>query len=256
MLSTRLILPESLRASSIDFEYRGARAHYAPSSETPLSRAMLGKTNCAVITLIAGMNLLVAHRLERVADVRLLVQLAEVLLCFERAPEYYSGYHQESPTPDRNSAESVITGLFSEGTAVFASNPGKHSSFPPTQALKNTAALAELVFGKQHRAYLAEFLNAAVAQLGVVASNPNQVFTRKSDYATRSEWEEAVRRNFGTPVPIEAVGAGQVLSVGDLASLYQSFLNSVDWQANPYLRSADQMIDLGFIGDPYTKESL
>jgi hypothetical protein len=251
MLFDRLKVPETIRATKIEFQYLGPQAHFAPTSVTPLQKAMYGKTNSAVITLIAGVTLIVARRLESVADTRLLHQLVEVLLCFEAAPGYYSSYYTENPRPKRNDAEEVISGLFMEAGAVLVAKRGKHSNFPPMQALKNSVALAELVLGKTHRPYLREFLTSSIDALARVAANPNQVFTKKSDYETQAEWEAVVRMNFGTPVPIEALDASRNLDREALAPLFNDFLKSVDWRANPYLTPLDRLRSEGAVTNPY-----
>jgi hypothetical protein len=232
---SRLPIPDFLRASSFDIKWRGADAYIAPTTMTPLQRALAGKTNAGMITLIAGCALLAARRLELVADTNRLHYLAEVLLCFESDPRWYSGYRRPKSATPPPPAEQAVSAIFTRATGVFQQTPGRHSSFPPIQAAKNVVALLDVVLGAEHRDFLRKFLDQSIQRLNQFAPNPEQVFTTRSAYETEEEWEQVKRRNFGPPVPIEVLDMSKGLSPEALQPLYAEFLSTADPGRNPYL---------------------
>lgn len=234
-LFDRLPVSETIRAAKVEFAWRGADAYIAPTTETPLQRALLGKTNAAVITFIAGCALVAARRLELVADTRRLHLLAEVLLCFEGDPAAYSGYRRPKPASPPPVAEQAVSAVFTRATGVFQQSPGQHSSFPPMQAAKNVVALLEVILGQDHEQFLRRFLEESIRRLDLYAANPGQVFTTRSAYDTDEEWLRVKRRNFGQPVPIEVLDPAKDLAPGDLDLLYADFLKTADSAGNPYL---------------------
>ena len=251
MLIDCLSLPEDLPADQLGFEWGSADEHIAPPGETPLSRALQGKTNAGVITFIAGCALLCAKRLERIGDTRRLVMLSECLLCFEASPHYYSGYRRPKPASPPPAVEQVISAIFTRATAVFQQLPGEHSSFPPMSAAKNIVALTKLVLGPNNRKYLENWIKTAVGRLNQFAPNDNQVFKTRLDFETEEEWQIVKRRNFGVPVPLEVLNDKIALTESDLPRLYADFLKSVKWRENPYLRSPDALVEAGFQGTAY-----
>ena len=112
-------------------------------------------------------------------------------------------------------------------------------------------SLTELVLGKEHEAYLRGFLAQSIARLNVCAANPDQVFTTRSDYNTDQQWAEVTRRNFGTPVPLEALDPTQMLDPPSLELFYRRTLLNADWRVNPYLAPTQVMLEAGFAGDPF-----
>ncbi|MEO0910179.1 MAG: hypothetical protein AAFX96_07510, partial [Pseudomonadota bacterium] len=60
-----------------------------------------------------------------------------------------------------------------------------------------------------------------------------------------------VKRNIGPAKPISIVDPTVDPSNVDFDNLYSEFLMSVDWRANPYLRSPEEMYSLGFKGKAY-----
>jgi hypothetical protein len=237
-LFSRLPIPESIRASAFDVKWRGTDAYVAPTTETPLQRALLRKTNAGVITFIAGCVLLGARRLEAVADTQRLHHLAEVLLCFTKDPRSYSGYRRPKPANVPHAAEQAVSAIFTRATGVFQQNPGQHGSFPPMQAAKNVVALLEVILGAQQQGYLRTFLETCVKRLDHYAANMDQVFTTRSAYETDEEWMLVKRRNFGAPVPIEVLDPSNELKPADVATLFADFMSQIDGRTNPYLSPA------------------
>lgn len=56
----------------------------------------------------------------------------------------------------------------------------------------------------------------------------------------------------GTAVPPQALDPSCSFQPGTEASLMQKYLEALDWAANPFLSSPDDMRNAGFAGDPYT----
>jgi len=212
---------------------------------------MMGKTNCGLITFIAGCVLICVRRLEPVGDVRRLIFLAECLLCFEASPLYYSGYRRPKSAVRPPPIELIISTIFTRATAVFQQLPGDHSSFPPMSALKNVVALTTYVLGPQFHNFFDVWVNMSIERLNKFSANPNQVFKTRLNFDSEDEWQSVKRCNFGAPIPMDVLNADIPVTSSSLAKIYQSFLSDVSWQDNPYLRSPDKLMASGFRGVPY-----
>lgn len=71
-------------------------------------------------------------------------------------------------------------------------------------------------------------------------------FSRCAEMYPRSQADP-----LGPPVPREALDAHFSFDPTKAPALLSNFLERLDPSTNPYLRSADEMITLGFIGTPY-----
>src|SRR3954468_13450222 len=88
-LLNTLAFPPGIEAAMVEFDWLGPDQHLAPTNATPLSRALKGKTNCALVVLMAGCLLWTAKRLSKLTDTEPCVYMAETLLCWQSDPRYY-----------------------------------------------------------------------------------------------------------------------------------------------------------------------
>src|SRR5690606_4069924 len=250
-LTERLILPEGLAASSFPDDWKGPKAHLAPTKSTPMGKALMGKTNSALCTLGAGALLWAAGRLAAVADVRPLNDMAETLLLWERDPRYYHRigprHLQEAVPAPREAVET----LCAKTTAIFKDSPGKHISDPPVQTIEDLISVTRFLLGPDSLAAFRTWVTTAIATFDRIAANPHQDFRGRFDFGSVAEWEAHKAQNMGPPLPIEACNVGCDLGPEACAALYHDFARSVDPVANIYLAPAEVMAELGFAGAPY-----
>jgi hypothetical protein len=245
------IVPEGLAAKSVDFDWKGPGAHLAPTKATPLAKALMGKTNCGLYVLMSGTLVWAARRLEFVADIRPVLQMAEALLCYQDDPRYFAEdgpSHLTSPLP---AAQEAVETLCYETSAVFMATPGRHASRPPIQAVENVVSVARFVLGSDGQKSFRKWLTDSIARLDAIAPNPHQDFRSRYDFGSAEDWEAYKALNMGPPLPLDALASGDALGPEGLADQFARFLTSVDPSGNPYLASAETMLALGFVGAPY-----
>lgn len=245
------LVPDGIAAKSIDFDWKGPQAHLAPTRATPLGKALMGKTNCGLYVLLSGTLVWAARRLEFVADIRPLLQMAETLLCYQDDPRYFAEdgpSHLTSPLPP---AQEAVETLCYETSAIFMATPGRHASRPPIQAVENVASVTRFVLGSDGQKPFRKWMTDSIARLDEIAPNPHQDFRSRYDFGSAEEWEAYKILNMGEPLPLDVLLPGGASDPAGRAERFARFLASVDSSTNPYLASAETMLALGFVGTPY-----
>jgi hypothetical protein len=255
-LLDRLILPKDLPAKNVDFEWNGPGLHFAPLNATPLSKALMGKTNSALCTLCAGALVWGARRLEMVTEASPAYLIAEALLLWEDDPRYYHHPGPSSGTRPSGQAYEAIVDLFRETTSIFKDSPGRHISDPPVQTVENVFSVVRQVLGPDWIDPFRKWTTQAIAKLDLLAVNTHQDFTGRFDHESEQAWEVHKALNMGRPIAIEVLNPGDV-RWDSLHSdnVYGDFMTSVDWQQNRYLASPEHMTSLGFPGTPYNPKA-
>jgi hypothetical protein len=245
------LVPEGLASKSVDFDWKGPQAHLAPTKATPLAKALMGKTNCGLYVLVSGTLVWAARRLEFVADIRPLLQMAEMLLCYQDDPRYFAEdgpSHLTRPLPP---AQEAVETLCYETSAIFMATPGRHASRPPIQAVENVASVTRFVLGPDGQKSFRKWMTDAIARLDGIAPNPHQDFRSRYDFGSAEEWEAYKQLNMGPPLPLDVLVQGDVSDAAVCATRFGQFLAQVDPSTNPYLASTETMLGLGFVGTPY-----
>ncbi|MFO1203021.1 MAG: hypothetical protein U1E58_10355 [Tabrizicola sp.] len=251
----RLDLPEDLPAKSVEFEWHGMAEHLAPINATPLAKALMKKTNSALLTLGAGCLLWAEKRLRFVTDAEPLALIAEVTLLWEDSPHYY---HHPGPRPAptlKTPQYEAVVALFYQTTSIFKTAVGRHISHPPVQTIENLFALTRHVLGEEWTPAFREWTKQAIATMNRLAPNPHQDFRDRFDFDSDEEWEAYKALNMGRPIAIEACNPGSDLSNEQSDALYLDFMLEADPAENRYLALPDLMESRGFSGTPYRPRS-
>ena len=250
-LSARLDLPSGLPTKTLDFEWNGMGFHLAPDGATPLSRALMKKTNSALCTLGAGCLLWSAKRLEFIADVQPLLSIAEVLLLWEDDPRYY---HHPGELPDPDPAPvtyDVVNALFYQTSKIMEEFPNDHISDPPVQTVENLFALTRHILGEEWTPSFRSWTKRALATMERLAQNPHQDFRDRFDFESDAEFAAYTALNMGRPIAIEVCNQGLEFSVEMSDAAYLDFMMSVKREENCYLATPEMMRVAGFVGEPF-----
>ncbi|HEY6919906.1 MAG TPA: hypothetical protein VI412_11620 [Tabrizicola sp.] len=245
------VAPDGIAARSVDFDWKGPQAHLAPTKATPLAKALMGKTNCGLYVLLADTLVWAARRLEFVAEIRPLLQMAEALLCYQDDPRYFAEdgpSHLTSPLPP---AQEAVETLCYETSAIFMATPGRHASRPPIQAVENVVSVTRLVLGSDAVKPFRKWITDSVARLDSIAPNEHQDFRSRYDFGSVEDWEAYKTLNMGLPLPPDVLSLQETGAPSDLADGFARYLRSVEPATNPYLASAETMLAQGFMGTPY-----
>ena len=177
--------------------------HLAPIGATPLSKALKGKTNCALAALIAASLVWSARRLRLLTDTSPCLWVAETVLCWQSDPLYFNrNFAKQFIRPMPEVREAMAVALCRETSALFMVSPGSALTDPRIQIAENVIALTRHVLGP-FEAPLRTSLKAVIRRLDALAPNPYQDFRGAFDFDSDAEYLEYKRRNMGPPLPIE-----------------------------------------------------
>lgn len=250
-LLTLPLAPEGLAAKSVEFDWKGPQAHLAPTKATPLAKALMGKTNCALYVLLCGSLVWAARRLEFVAETKPLLQMAEALLCYQDDPRYFAEDGPSHLTVALPPAQEAVETLCYETSAIFMATPGRHASRPPIQAVENVVSVTRHVLGPDWQKAFRKWVTESVAKLDVIAPNTHQDFRGRFDFGSVEDWEAYKALNMGPPLPLDVLVVDGPTDAADRSRSFATFISAVESSGNPYLASSEVMLGLGFVGTPY-----
>lgn len=245
MLLKVSFLPSDLPALALDIKWRGPESHLAPSRKTPLSKALMGKTNCGLFVLAAACLIWAAQRLKLVADVNPLLCTAEALLCYQSDAAYFN---RDGPTHLNGHLplqREIVETLCYETSAIFQEIPGEHSSDPPIQAVETIIFLTRHILGPEWLEPFKDWVKTTIARLDRVAQNHFQTFQSIFDFETEEEFVTHLRNNVGNPLPLTVCGDGPDRDSKQYRLEFEEFMQGVDWSSNPYLSSPEVIQALG-----------
>lgn len=238
-------VPVDVAAHSFDFKWNGPEAHLAPARKTPLSKALLGKTNCALFVLTAGTLVWAARRMDRIADVLPALCMSEALLCYQDDANYVRRDRPNHLESAMTKQREIIETLCYETTAIFQATPGEHSSRPPIQAAENVISVTRHILGLDWEGPFRDWVKSTLSRLDQIAANPSQTFLSAYDFESDDDFAKYIIRNVGPPLPISVCDTGVSPEPASLRRQYDEFLGGVDWTSNPYLAPPEMMRALG-----------
>ena len=180
--------------------------------------------------------------------------MAETVLCWQSDPLYFNrNFAQQFIRPMPEVREAVAVALCRETSALFMVSPGERIvTDPPIQIAENVIALTRHVLGPDFEAPLRTSLKAVIRRLDALAPNPYQDFRGAFDFDSDADVPRVQEAQHGSTAADRGRGPEpRGITPADLAPLYADFIASVDWAANPYLRSPEELRQAGFVGKPY-----
>ncbi len=124
----------------------------------------------------------------------------------------------------------------------------------PTLRSESTATLISVTKQtmpeKQKKTFLS-WVDFAVKTAAKLDPAPRKSRPDVDDFDSEEEFLKALRPYFGKALPREAFDPDSGYKPGQREECLARFLAGLDWKANPFLRSPDEMKRLGFKGTPY-----
>jgi hypothetical protein len=257
MLDVTPLLPriEPMGPGELDrLDWKGATAHIGPTADfTPLQKALLDKTNCALYLLYIGCTGFCINRTVSVLEQKLSRRLVEQIFCYQfdwRYPKLF-GITSTSinDTGDRVSAiRRAIAFYFFE---IVERMPSFFLSGRPTADVGFMVNLTRHLMGNENRPIFDNWVETMIAKMDGIAPFTDHPSPKLADYASRSEWEATVRKVHGAPLPLDVLDPDFDPGGKDLRALAVAQLNRVDAAANPLLTPGDVLLAQGFQGTPY-----
>ena len=246
-------IPEQIVGAPIEFKWSGAGDHVGPmETVTPLLDMLSAKTTCAEISLIAGLLQWTAWRLNGHTDTEHNVWLAEAAFAYQVDWRYCDVNAGPKGKPvDQPPAQSAMMVVNRFARQALDYDEFWNSYYQPVRQVFHAAHVVQHIVPKSERSVFDSWLKATVARLDQVARKPDEAFKKKKEFASPEEHASFIARHRGSPLPPEVLDPSFTYEASERAQLVSKFLTSLSWDANPYLRSPEAMIKLGFVGKPY-----
>lgn len=246
---------QPMQPGDIDrFVWKGLTKHIGPTSDfTPLQKALLNKTNCALYMIYIGCVGFCSARTITALDQKMNNSLIEQIFCYQfdwRYPKLFGlPITMVDSGAERISAirRSVAFYFFD----IVERMPSFFNSNSPIADVSFMINLARHIAGRENQDIFDSWVEKMIARMDVIAPFHEHPSPKLSDYASREEWEDTVRKVHGDPLPMEVLNLSFDPTGKDLRALAVAELNSIDPAGNPLLATPDLLRERGFKGTPY-----
>ena len=247
------VVQAGIQALPLDFRWDGSGEHTGPmQTVTKLLARLAGTTTCGQVSLCAGVLQWGAWRLSPHTPVDSCLRLAEAAFAYQ-VDFRYLDFEQRSKEelPDEPPALSAMMELDRFMAYSIDADEYWNSYYQPVTETFHSVHLVRHILPKPKRKMFEEWLNAVVDRIKVVAPKPEEEFKKKKEFDSVEAHKAFVARHRGNPLPPEIIDPGFDYNDEIRVELIDQFLQSLDWGANRYLRSPDEMKEIGFEGTPY-----
>ncbi len=243
-------IPNDIIGAPIDFVWEGTRAHAGPmQTMTKLLDRLAGTTTCGQLAMCAGILEWLAWRLQGHLAIDNTLHFCDAAFAHQVDPRYADrsagDLTKPPPSPPELAALMEVSGyLWMQMDPEFSS-----SYFQPVPETFHAANVVRHTIPKSHKKSFDEWLAGLSDRVHAVAPKPDEEFKKKKEFADPADYEAFVARHWGAPLAREILDPEA--SATPAEPLIEAFLAGLDYRANPYLRTPEQMRDLGFPGEPY-----
>lgn len=223
-------------------------AHIGPIEGTALHNAIYRLTKSASVGLAAALEEWAAWRFDGLIPPNSFLSQADAARAWTIDCRYMQhGKEDEIKEPPARSAMSMVAELTWD---AVRDEFWKFPSTPPQHEV-HLAFLVRHVMPKEKRKPFETWTKWALGRLAEISPRPDEPIGPFEDYESEAAYDAAQRPYFGAPIPQEALDPDFDYKPEMREDLLDRYLQSLDWKQNPFLRSPDEMKELGFEGTPY-----
>ena len=234
--------------------WKGLTAHIGPTASfTPLQKALLDKTNCALYAIYIGCVGFCKLRTEAVLDQTMNRSLAEQIFCYQFDWRYPKLFGLPITMVDEK-AELISAVRRSVGFYFFEiveRTPSFFHSGRPTADVSFMINLTRFLLGDENQRVFDSWVESMIARMDEIAPYKDHPSPRLSDYTSREEWEATVLQVHGQPLPLNVLDPEFDPTAQDLRALAIANLNAINPTNNPLLAPPELLRERGFTGTPY-----
>jgi hypothetical protein len=253
MLQLPVLAQLDLDEAPLAPRWKGADAHIGDfESSSLINKLAMGKTTCGTVSLMAGVMLWGARRLQSFYDVQFCFEMVDAAFAWQFDWRYFNGsaepYRAAPDQPPAESATFVLDDLLRgplTGESVF------YSFDQPAPSLAEMANVVQFILPKSARPTYEAWLTKVCRRLNRLALAPDISPPNFADFESRQAYREFCAQMRGSPLPPHVLDDTADLDVLDLYAEASLFLESLDYKKNRFLRSPEEMNELGFEGTPY-----
>jgi len=244
-------IPAELIGAPIEFPWEGRHAHAGPMQVvTRLLDHLASTTTCGQLVMCAGIVEWGTWRLSGHVPLDTTFDRIDASFAYQVDQRYadYRGGESTKPPPDASPALAALRELNSYLWASMGRKYAK-SYYQPVPNTFHAAHVVRHILPKQHKKTFNTWLHDLAIRVRAVAPKPDEEFKKKKTFETPEAHAAFLARHWGAPLSRAILDPEADASDPSQAS---RFAASLDWEANPLLRSPEQMRELGFEGTPYT----
>jgi hypothetical protein len=236
------------------FVWKGLTKHIGPTADfTPLQKALLNKTNCALYMIYIGCVGLCSARTVTALDQKINTCLVEQIFCYQFDWRYPKPFGLPITMVD-SGAERIsairrsVAFYFFE---IVERMPSFFNSNSPIADVSFMINLARHIVGAENQQVFDAWVEQMIQRMDQIAAFSEHPSPKLSDYGSRQEWEATVLKVHGAPLPLEVLNLAFDPTGKDLHGLAVAELNSINAAENPLLATPEQLKARGFTGTPY-----
>ena len=237
----------------LDFIWHGPQHHLGPmETVNKMFDLIASKTTCGMLTQAAGIISWGTWRLQGHTDIKILLQMVEGSFAFQVHPHYVDRKGAPTPKPPEQpparSASAKLQSLLREGL-----NASKywHDYYQPIDSAFHSAYLVRHIMPKDKKKIFSKWLEGMLARIKEIAPKPDEEPVEDEDELSAEERAAYYARHWGEALPPQVLDLEFDYQQNMRKELVNRFLNELDWQESPFLRSPKEMKKLGFRGTPY-----
>jgi hypothetical protein len=237
-----------VRGAPIAFKWTGAGDHIGPIEGTALHDAFDALTKCAAINLAVGLEEWVVWRFDGQVERQLYQHHLDSVLAWAIDVRYRKpGLEKEEKEPVAAAAMYEVADLLRYATSeLMVESPTARPS-----GEVHVAFFARHVMPKESRKSFDAWTKWALGRLKELAPRPTEAIEFDDFDGDESAYFDATRPYWGVALPLEALDPEFGYQPEMRQELLDRFLRSLNYEANPFLRSPEELKEAGFEGTPY-----
>jgi hypothetical protein len=244
-------IPAEIIGAPLDFIWEGPSAHAGPMQTlTPLVERLSGTTTCAQLTMCAGIVEWAAWRLQGHTTIDIGLDFAEAAFAYQ-VDQRYADHRAggcRNPTDDDPPALGALLDVCSHLWRAMGREYAQ-SYYQPIFETFHAANITRHIIPAGQRQVFENWLAGLSDRVHAVAPKPDEEFKKKKEFERPEDHKAFLARHWGLPLPREILDPAAVAEPA--GPRIDAFLRTLDPSKNPFLRTAEQMQALGFVGDPY-----
>ncbi|MCA9683812.1 MAG: hypothetical protein KC457_16550 [Myxococcales bacterium] len=183
--------------------WEGPLAHIGPvQTVTPLVDMLSGKTTCATVTLLSGVLLWGARRLQSFTETDFLYELAAAAFAWQHDwRSFVASAEPYTEAPDEPIAESAAFTIDAFLRDSIEGEKPWHSFYQPIMPLFHMANVVNFILPSELRGPFEEWLVGACGRLDIIARAPAMAVPNFADFPGKAAYRAHCAPRRGRPLP-------------------------------------------------------
>jgi hypothetical protein len=246
-------VPPTIVDAPIDCKWGGAQEHIGPTETVTPLLLNLGRGNgLAQVAMCAGILLWLTWRLKTLTEVDHNLELAEAAFAYTIDWRYVNvDAGPKGKAPDQPPAVSAAKKVNSFMRRALDHEAHWHSFYTPVDSTFHSSHVVQHIMPKERRIDFERWLRAVSDRMHQYFPLPNIPQRDFETFESKAAYIEYCIPRRGIAVPPQLLDPSFDYQPSQREALLAEFLAQLDRGRNRYLRSPEDMLELGFVGTPY-----